>query len=89
MSTRQLFTADDFKAWLRVSEAAREEQAEQTRLQAIDDLVRFMTREMSKGLSLQQAGDAFLSVSRHLGMSFAHTEAARAALVEFGWKKAD
>lgn len=86
MSARQLLTAEDFKVWLRVSEAARDEQAEQIRRQAEDDLVRFLTREMSKGLSLQQAGDAFLSLSKCLAMPLVHTEAARAALVGLGWR---
>lgn len=86
MSARQWLTTEDFKTWLRVSEAAREAQAEQIRRQAVDDLVRFMTREMSKGLSLQQAGDAFLSLSKRISVPLAHTEAAHTALTEFGWK---
>lgn len=88
-STPQLLTAEDFKTWLRVSEAAREGQVEQIRRQAVDDLVRYLTREISKGMSLQQAGDAFLSLSKCLTVPFAHTEAARAALVEFGWRAND
>lgn len=89
MSVCQFFTAEDFKTWLRLSEAAREAQADEIRRRAVDDLVRFLTREMSKGQSLKQAGDAFMSISKCLAMPFAHTEAARAALVEFGWKASD
>ncbi|CAJ3409452.1 hypothetical protein [Burkholderia pseudomallei] len=85
-STKKMLTVEDFKSWQRVTEAARAEMEADIRSQAVDSLVRYVTREMSKGRSLQQAGDAFLSISRELCFPHSHIDAARSALIEMGWK---
>ncbi|WP_333992239.1 hypothetical protein [Burkholderia orbicola] len=85
-STKKMLTVEDFKAWQRVTEAARAELEDDIRRQAVDSLVRYVTREMSNGRSLQQTGDAFLSISKELCFPYSHIDAARSALIEMGWK---
>ncbi|WP_146756304.1 hypothetical protein [Burkholderia cepacia] len=84
-STKKMLTVEDFKSWQRVTEAARAEMEDDIRRQAVDSLVRYVTREMSKGRSLQQAGDAFLCISKELCFPYSHIDAARSALIEMGW----
>ncbi|MEK2602064.1 hypothetical protein [Burkholderia arboris] len=85
-SIKKMLTVEDFKSWQRVTEAARAEMEDDIRRQAVDSLVRYVTREMSNGRSLQQAGDAFLCISKELCFPYSHIDAARSALIEMGWK---
>lgn len=86
-TSRTYLTVADFKLWQRVSEATRAELEENVRREAVDSLVRYVTREMSKGMALQQAGDAFLFISKELRLPYSHSDAARAALIEMGWQQ--
>lgn len=83
--SERLLTVDDFKAWLRVNESAREELEVEITRRAVDSAVRFVTREMANGFSLQDAGNKFMRISKANRLPSAHTNAARAALQEMGW----
>ncbi|MET3376494.1 hypothetical protein ABIC89_005573 [Variovorax boronicumulans] len=86
MNTQRLYTVADLESWLKITEASRAEKDAALGLQAVDDVVRFVSREMAKGLTLQQAGDRFMALSRTLQMPFAHTAAAHDALKQVGWQ---
>ncbi|WP_418116774.1 hypothetical protein [Variovorax sp. 350MFTsu5.1] len=88
MNAKQFLTVDDFRAWMKVTEASRAELEAEQRRQAVDDVVRFVTRHMTQGRSLQQAGDMFFELSKSIQAPFAHTVAAREALVAMGWAAA-
>lgn len=84
-SEKTLLTVADFKSWLVVTQAAREEADAETRRQAEDDVVRFVSRKMGEGLSINQAAEWFIDISKELRTSSVHREAACAALEEMGY----
>ncbi|MDR6474429.1 hypothetical protein ABIE53_001679 [Burkholderia sp. OAS925] len=79
-------TVENFKAWAAATQARRQALEAAIRDDARENVVRFTTREMRKGYSLDEAGDMFLKIARSAPRRpEAFIQAARETLAEMGW----